>query len=98
MSVSQCHWTGVLTGYCSLSKTRRKRPVPEEWATPESISAYTPKSTSPPFYPGGTVLAVHAEGDTALVAGNDGACGVISLPDDRVLHALDLGKSAATSG
>jgi pre-mRNA-processing factor 19 len=44
------------------------------------------------------VLAVHAEGDTALVAGNDGACGVISLPDNRVLHALDLGKSAATSG
>jgi pre-mRNA-processing factor 19 len=41
----------------SLSKTRRKRPVPEDWATPESISNYTTTSTSEPLFPGGSVLA-----------------------------------------
>ncbi len=82
----------------TLSKTRRKRPVPEEWATAESLSTYGAKITSQPFFPGGTVLAVHEAGDSALVAGNNGAAGVISLSEDALLHPLKVGKGSATSG
>ena len=82
----------------TLSKTRRKRPVPEEWATAELLSTYAPKLTSQPFFPGGTVLAVHEAGNTALVAGNNGAGGVVSLSDDVLLHPLKVGKGSVTSG
>ncbi|EXJ63324.1 pre-mRNA-processing factor 19 [Cladophialophora psammophila CBS 110553] len=80
----------------SLSKTRRKRPVPEDWATPDSISAYTSTSTSKPLFPGGTVLAVHEAGDMVLVAGNK--AGVYSLSEHTLSYALDVGEGTVTNG
>ena len=88
----------LLIASSSLSKTRRKRPVPEEWATMDSISSYEAQLKSEPLFPGGKVLAVHEAGDSVLVAGSDGAGGVISLSDGRLLHPLNLSKGAATSG
>ncbi|KAJ9613556.1 hypothetical protein H2200_003498 [Cladophialophora chaetospira] len=82
----------------TLSKTRRKRPVPEEWATSESIATYTPKLTSEPYFPGGTVLAVHEGGDSVLVTGTNGVAGVVSLSENRLLHSLKVGKGYVTSG
>ena len=82
----------------SLSKTRRKRPVPKEWAVADSISAYTPKTTSQAFFPGGSVLAVHEDGERVLTAGSDGSCGVVSLSENTLLLALKPGKGSATSG
>ncbi|KIW64512.1 hypothetical protein PV04_09440 [Phialophora macrospora] len=88
----------IETTQASLSKTRRKRPVPEEWATVDMVSTYSPKSTSEPFFPGGTVLAVHESGDMALVAGSNGAGGIVSLSENKLIHSLNLGKGSATSG
>jgi pre-mRNA-processing factor 19 len=88
----------IETVQANLSKTRRKRPVPEEWATADTVSTYSPKSTSEAFFPGGTVLAVHESGDTALVAGHNGAAGIVSLSENRLIHSLNLGKGYATSG
>ncbi|KIX08732.1 uncharacterized protein Z518_03389 [Rhinocladiella mackenziei CBS 650.93] len=82
----------------SLSKTRRKRPVPEEWATADEISSYTSSSASEPLYPGGTVLSLHDTGDLALVAGADGAAGVFSMSQNRPLRSLKAGKASVTGG
>lgn len=79
-----------------LSKTRRKRPVPEEWATSEQISQYTATSTSEPFYPGGRTLALHD--DLALVGGSDGIAGVYSISNQKVVQALKGGGGAITGG
>ncbi|KAK6384632.1 hypothetical protein LTS17_002195 [Exophiala oligosperma] len=82
-----------------LSKTRRKRPVPEEWATAESISAYVPLSSSEPICTGGgTVLAVHESGDLAIVAGRDADATVFSLSQNRPLQLLNGGSGSITSG
>ncbi|KAE8356716.1 WD40-repeat-containing domain protein [Aspergillus coremiiformis] len=72
----------------ALSKTRRKRPVPEDWATSDDISAYKPAQSSEPLYPGGKALAVNASGDLALIGGADGAVGVYSLSQKQVVQSL----------
>ncbi|RMJ28604.1 cell cycle control protein [Aspergillus sp. HF37] len=72
----------------ALSKTRRKRPVPEGWATAEAISAYQPSESSKPLYPGSKILSVNPSGELALVGGTDGAVGVYSLPQRDVIYTL----------
>ena len=79
-----------------LSKTRRKRPVPEEWATSDDISQYTTTSTSEPLYPGGSTLAV--QDDLALVGGSDGIAGIYSVSNQKVVQALKGGGGAITDG
>lgn len=71
-----------------LSKTRRKRPVPEGWATAETISAYQPAESSKPLYPGSRILSINSSGDLALVGGADGTLGVYSLSKKKVTHTL----------
>lgn len=82
----------------SLMKTRRKRPVPEDWATPEAISSYAPKSSSEPLYPGGKIFAVHESGDAALVGGSDGSASIYSLSENKPLLSLSTGSGTATAG
>lgn len=82
----------------ALMKTRRKRPVPEEWATPEAISSYAPVVASQPFYPGGSVLAVHEAGDHVLVGGSDGGAGIYSMSENKLLSPLKAGPGAVTHG
>ncbi|KIV93288.1 hypothetical protein PV10_04514 [Exophiala mesophila] len=82
----------------SLMKTRRKRPVPEDWATPEAISSYAPKSSSEPLYPGGKIFAVHESGDAALVSGSDGSASIYSLSQNKPLLSLSTGSGTATAG
>ncbi|KAI9375248.1 WD40-repeat-containing domain protein [Aspergillus egyptiacus] len=71
----------------SLSKTRRKRPVPEGWATSEVISAYKPAETTDPLYPGGKILSINPSGD-ALVETAEGAVSAYSLSQKQVLYNL----------
>ncbi|KAL4887296.1 WD40-repeat-containing domain protein [Aspergillus karnatakaensis] len=72
----------------SLSKSRRKRPVPEGWTTGDAISAYKPTESTDPFYPGGKALSVNPSGDSALVEIADGVVGVFSLSQKQVIHTL----------
>ncbi|EXJ84076.1 pre-mRNA-processing factor 19 [Capronia epimyces CBS 606.96] len=82
----------------SLSRTRRKRPVPEDWASSDEILSYVPTSTSETPYSGGTVLSVHKAGNLVLVAGNGSTAGVLSLSEDRIVQSLDGGKGSVNSG
>src|SRR6266511_2812389 len=79
-----------------LSKTRRKRLVPEDWATEDAIQSYQPIETSEPLYPSGRSLSLNAAGDLALVGGSDGAVGVYSLPNQKLLSSLKGGGGAIT--
>lgn len=79
-----------------LSKTRRKRPVPEDWATSEEISRYRSTSTSEPLYPDGSTLAV--QDDLALVGGADGVAAIYSVSNQTVVQALKGGGGAITDG
>lgn len=76
-----------------LSKTRRKRVVPEDWASADTIQSFGPVHTSEPLYPGGKSFALDASGDLALVGGSDGIAGVYSLSQGQVLHALKGGAA-----
>ncbi|OJJ51081.1 hypothetical protein ASPZODRAFT_316753 [Penicilliopsis zonata CBS 506.65] len=75
----------------TLSKGRRKRPVPEGWATSDIISTYQSTATSEPLYPGSKALAVNASGELALVGGSDGVVGVYSLAQNSVVQTLKAG-------
>ncbi|CAG8051187.1 unnamed protein product [Penicillium olsonii] len=72
----------------ALSKTRRKRPIPENWASSEAISSYKPTETSEALYPGGRALSVNSTGELALVGGLDGVVGVYSLAQKSVVQTL----------
>ncbi|KAJ5952555.1 Cell cycle control protein (Cwf8) [Penicillium vulpinum] len=72
----------------ALSKTRRKRAVPEGWASSEAISTFKPTETSEPLYPGGRALSINSTGDLALVGGVDGVVGVYSLSQKNVVQTL----------
>ena len=80
----------------TLSKTRRKRPVPEDWATGETVSSYSPKLTSKAFFKGGNSLAVDESGDLALVGSDEGAAGVYSVSQNQILHTLSTGGGSVT--
>lgn len=80
-----------------LSATRRKRPVPEEWATGETIASYIPKSTLQTQHAGGTALAVHEAGDLVLVGGSDGVVDVFSVARSQVLQTISAGSGTVTS-
>ncbi|KAJ5653821.1 hypothetical protein N7490_000824 [Penicillium lividum] len=72
----------------SLSKTRRKRPIPEGWATSDAISAFKPVEASESLYPGSRALSVDSTGDLALFGGADGVVGVYSLSQKSVVQTL----------
>ncbi|KAK8220138.1 hypothetical protein M8818_000554 [Zalaria obscura] len=81
-----------------LSSTRRKRPVPEDWATAELIQSFDTKQTSEPLYPGSRSLAVDATGDLVLLGGADGVAGVYSIAQGQVVHTLQCGSGSIVDG
>ncbi|KAL4889626.1 hypothetical protein BDV59DRAFT_116002 [Aspergillus ambiguus] len=74
----------------TLSKGRRKRPVPDGWATADSISAYKPTENAKVLPAGGKALSVNASGDLALVGGADAVAGIFSLSQKQVLQQLQV--------
>ncbi|EEH40525.1 cell cycle control protein cwf8 [Paracoccidioides lutzii Pb01] len=74
-----------------LSKTRRKRTVPEEWATAEIIQELKPTETSEVLYPGGKFLSLDSSGELALVGGVDGVAGIYSLSEKQIVSSLKVG-------
>ncbi|KAK6533492.1 hypothetical protein TWF694_002431 [Orbilia ellipsospora] len=74
-----------------LSAGRRKRPIPADWAIPDTIGAFKITSSSEPLYPGGASMSLDVEQDAVLVGGVDGVAGVYSLDGNlsRVLPSQD---------
>ncbi|KAJ5098685.1 hypothetical protein N7532_005686 [Penicillium argentinense] len=72
----------------TLSKGRRKRAIPNGWATSDAISAYKTTDTSDSLYPGSRALSVNSTGELALIGGADGVVGVYSLTEKSVVQTL----------
>ena len=81
----------------TLSATRRKRPVPEDWATADTIAAYTPKIKKQSQFSGGSALAIHSAGDLALIGGSDGGVDVYSTATDGIVSTFSAGSGSVTS-
>ena len=75
-----------------LSKTRRKRAVPEDWATPDVVSNFTPTQKSKPLYTGARIVSLDATGDLALLGGSDGTAGVFSISQKKLVQELPVGS------
>ncbi|KIN04243.1 hypothetical protein OIDMADRAFT_178288 [Oidiodendron maius Zn] len=76
-----------------LSKSRRKRPVPEDWATAETIEKFGVASSSKSLFPGSTSLVVDDAGKLAVSAGSDGTVGVYSISGNKVQKSFNAGSA-----
>jgi len=71
-----------------LSKSRRKRPVPKDWADSELIGKFGVAHASEALYPGTSSLAVDEAGNLVIVGGSDGVAGVYSIPENKVQQSF----------
>ena len=69
-----------------LAKTRRKRTVPEDWATAEDIETFKAKKLS--TLPGARAIAIDKAGESVLFGGENGDAGIFSLANKNVSQPL----------
>ena len=81
-----------------LSSTRRKRAVPEDWASPEVLQSFDVKHTSEPLYKGSRSLAVDTTGDMVLLGGSDSVAGVYSISQGQLVQTLQCDGGAVVDG
>ncbi|KAK5122138.1 hypothetical protein LTR85_004384 [Meristemomyces frigidus] len=81
-----------------LSATRRKRPVPADWATGETIATYDVKSTADTQFTGAKSLAVDRTGDFFLCGDSDGTVGIYDLKQSAFTTRSNLGSGAIIHG
>ena len=80
-----------------LAKTRRKRPVPDGWATAEEIQSFKPKQRTASNYQGSTAIAVDTAGDFALLGGNNQAAGFYAISDGKFVDEMTVDAGAVTA-
>lgn len=85
--------TGIINVVGRLSKTRRKRAVPEDWATAETIQNFKASKSSKAQHSGSTAIAVDTTGDLALFGGADGDVTVYSISKAKAVHHLKAGAA-----
>ncbi|PMD22066.1 Prp19-domain-containing protein [Hyaloscypha hepaticicola] len=76
-----------------LSKSRRKRPVPKEWADSELIEKFGVATTSKALHPGAKSLAIDESGQLVLFGGDDGAAGIFSIPENKIVESFTAGSA-----
>jgi pre-mRNA-processing factor 19 len=79
-----------------LSTTRRKRPVPADWATADTIQSFEATDLPEAELPGSRALAVDKSGDLALFGGLDGVAIVYSTSKKAVMHTIKCGPGSIT--
>lgn len=82
------HDTDML--FCRLSKGRKKRPVPPEWATPDDISSLGQVGTTELTTTQPETLAVQQA--HAAIGGLDGKLDIYSIEAKQVERSLDVGE------
>lgn len=80
-----------------LSKTRRQRAVPEDWATPDDLQSFKPIGKSKSLYPGAESLSPDASGDLVLLGGDNGVAGVYSASQNVIVQQMEVGSGAVTA-
>lgn len=79
-----------------LSKTRRKRQVPAEWATGEAIASFDELQSTEALYPGAKAIAVDATGDLVITGGSGGAAAVYSVSKKQMVATLKVSTGTVT--
>lgn len=79
-----------------LSKTRRKRPVPNDWVTLEAVQSFQTTERSKSLFPGARSLSTDESGDLILLGGDNGNAGMYSASQNRLIQELDAGPGAVT--
>ena len=83
----------TLTSIFRLSKTRRKRAVPEDWTTSDTIQSFAPLNKSKSMYPGARTVSMDASGDLALLGGADGSAGIFSISQNKLVQEVSAGSA-----
>ncbi|KAI1277722.1 WD40-repeat-containing domain protein [Xylaria sp. FL0933] len=78
-----------------LSKTRKKRPVPEEWATPDDVTAFAVRTSNSLPVSNATTLA--SEGAYGAVGGLEGDVAIYSVEADKLERNFTVGEPVTDS-
>lgn len=81
-----------------LQSTRRKRPVPADWATSDDILGYEVKTTVDTQFTGAKTLAADQTGDFFLCGDSDGTMGVFDSNQGAFTTRSNLGAGAILGG
>lgn len=82
-----------LTNYLRLSKTRRKRAVPEDWATRETVQSFIPLQSTKSTYGGSRSVALDDSGELALFGSSDGTAGVFAIQQNKLVQEFPVDGS-----
>ena len=82
----------------SLSKTRRKRAVPEDWANADIIESFKPRKIESPIPLGSRFLTLDPSGQLALLGGSGSTAEVFSIAKNEVVRTLEAGGGTITDG
>ncbi|KAI5860465.1 Prp19-domain-containing protein [Durotheca rogersii] len=78
-----------------LSTSRKKRPIPEGWATGEDIASFTIDTTNPLPVPLATTVSI--EGGYAAIGGLQGHVVIYSIESDNVERSLQVDEPVTDS-
>lgn len=96
--LSQHAVTTIEETQARLSATRRKRPVPEEWAVADDIQTYDVKSVVDSQFTGAKFLAADQSGDFFITGDSDGTMGVYDLTQGTFTTRTSLSAGAILGG
>lgn len=75
-----------------MSKSRKKRPVPEGWATPEDVAGFEKLASDSIDVAQASSIGLQGEGDYAAVGGLKGDVGIYSLAAEKLERSLKVGE------
>ena len=79
-----------------LSKSRRKRPIPNDWADVETVRKFETASLSEPICPISNFLAFDEATELAIIGGLEGGVNIFSVRENKVHQSFDV-SSVITS-
>lgn len=80
-----------------LQGSRRKRPVPEDWATTERIQSFEPTTKVDSQFTGVQTLVADESGDLLLCGDSDGDVGIYDIQAGAFTTRSNVGAGAITS-
>jgi pre-mRNA-processing factor 19 len=86
-------WTGSKTDRSRLSKSRKKRPVPKQWAKPDDIASFGTTAQTPLPVPQASSIGIDPESDYAAISGLKGDIAIYSTTADRLERSLQAGEN-----
>lgn len=79
-----------------MSSGRKKRAIPADWTSTETIAQFDTAQVSEELYPGGRAISLDSTGDLALIGGIDGVAGIYSISQNILVTALKADDGAIT--